>query len=293
MGMETTNGQASATREEGENGMPTVVLAHPSGARARVYLQGAHLTSWTLPTGEEMIFVSERSHFGPGKAIRGGVPVIFPQFADQGPLPKHGFARTAAWEVAALDAGPGEAVRARLALRDGEATRAAWPHPFGAELEVALGAETLEMTLSITNPGDGTFAFTAALHTYFRVDDVRRASVEGLRGARYHDKTEAGAEREQTEPTLTIQGETDRVYEDVPGPVLLRGATGGRTVTLERRGFRNVVVWNPWAEGAGALEDMGDDEYPRMLCIEAACAANAVTVAPGETWRGTQVLRAG
>src|SRR5438270_10896601 len=69
------------------------------GARVEVYTHGAHLTSWKPASGEERLFLSSRSSFTPDSAIRGGVPVIFPQFSAMGPLPKHGFARVSEWEL--------------------------------------------------------------------------------------------------------------------------------------------------------------------------------------------------
>lgn len=57
-----------------------VVLAAPDGsATASVYLHGATLASWSVG-GRELLFVSPRAAFSPPKAIRGGVPVCFPQF---------------------------------------------------------------------------------------------------------------------------------------------------------------------------------------------------------------------
>ncbi|MSP97482.1 MAG: hypothetical protein EXR29_09730 [Betaproteobacteria bacterium] len=58
--------------------------------------QGAHVIDWTIPGTLPVLFLSPNSGFMPGKAIRGGVPVIFPWF---GPKPgdsraaQHGFAR--------------------------------------------------------------------------------------------------------------------------------------------------------------------------------------------------------
>ena len=146
--------------------LPRVRLSHPSGGTADVYLHGAHVTSWIPAGGSEALFLSRAAAFGPGKAIRGGVPVIFPQFAAMGPLPKHGFARTQPWERVD-DAGRPEAVRLRL--RDSEETRALWPHAFAAELAVGLGDDWLSLELTIRNPGGAAFQFTAALHTYLRV----------------------------------------------------------------------------------------------------------------------------
>src|ERR1035437_10592591 len=77
--------------------MPKVLIEDASGSRAEVYLHGAHVTSCVPAGGHEMLFLSERAEFEHGKAIRGGIPVVFPQFADSGPLPKHGWLRTSTW----------------------------------------------------------------------------------------------------------------------------------------------------------------------------------------------------
>lgn len=272
-------------------GLARVDLAHASGARAAVYLQGAHVASWTDAAGAERLFVSARSRYEPGAAVRGGIPVIFPQFADQGPLPKHGFARTAAWEHAESGTDPDGAAWALLRLADTDATRALWPHAFRAELRVALGAHSLAAALRVANTGDGTMAFTCALHTYLRVDDVRGAAVEGLRGVRYLDRLEGGAAFTEERDAVEVAGEVDRVYVGAPDRLRVRGAAGGRAVLLEKEGFRDAVVWNPWEEGARALPDMADDEYLRMLCVEPASAAEPVHLAPGGEWTGSQRLR--
>lgn len=55
-----------------------------------------------------------------------------------------------------------------------------------------------------------------------------------------------------------------------------------RRVIVEKSGSQTTVVWNPWIAKAAAMPDFGDDEWPRMLCIETAnTGANAVTLAPG------------
>lgn len=59
------------------------------------------MTSWRDPSGAELLFVSAKAVFAPPKAIRGGVPVCWPQFSDMGPLGQHGFARNAVRAVRA------------------------------------------------------------------------------------------------------------------------------------------------------------------------------------------------
>ena len=270
--------------------LPSLTLAHPSGARAQVYLQGAHVARWTDPTGEEILFLSRETRREPGVALRGGIPVVFPQFADQGPLPKHGFARTAVWERVEEGTEAGGAAFVLLRLTGTEAMRALWPHPFRAELRVSLD-QALTVALRVVNTGSGTMAFTCALHSYLRVGDVREAAVEGLRGVRYLDKVRGGEEAVEERERVTVAGEVDRVYAGAPDRLVVRDGARGRALVMEKEGFADVVVWNPWAEGARALPDLADEEYREMLCVEPANALTPVHLAPGEEWTGVQRLR--
>lgn len=264
---------------------PDIRLSHPSGSTAEAYLQGAHVTSWVPAGGTEALFLSRAASFQPGTAIRGGVPVIFPQFAGMGPLPKHGFARTQTWQR--VDDGD-RPHAVRLRLRDRDETRRIWPHPFSVELAVELGDDWLSTALDIQNTGDALFEVTAALHTYLRVADVRRAAVEGVQGIRYRHK---GAERVDEDRELTVSGEVDRVYLNTPPGLRVHDHGNGRSFRLQSTGFADAVVWNPWAAGAASLPDMEDDEYLEMLCVEAAQVGTLIRLQPGERWSGTQGLQ--
>ena len=46
----------------------------------------------------DLLYVSPVSVAGT-QAVRVGKPVLFPQFADRGPLKKHGFARDLPWQL--------------------------------------------------------------------------------------------------------------------------------------------------------------------------------------------------
>src|SRR3954462_4786839 len=84
-----------------EHGMERAIIKTPQ-AEATIYLQGAHVTHYQ-PTGHKpVLFLSSKSNFASGKAIRGGIPIIYPWFGAQkdNPLaPMHGFARTSPWQV--------------------------------------------------------------------------------------------------------------------------------------------------------------------------------------------------
>jgi len=258
-----------------------LVVERAGGARAEVRRHGAHVTSWTTADGEEQLYLSGRSALRDGAAIRGGVPIIFPQFSTFGPLPRHGFARTRAWDAD----GPG-----RFRLRDDDATRAIWPHAFDATYMVEVSDRALRLALTIENTGAAPFAFTAALHTYLRVAEIADVAIDGLASVRCRDQTAGGAEHADEGP-LQFAGEVDRVYLDVPGPVRLRD--GARTVDVSAAGFPDVVVWNPGESLAATSGDLDRDGWRRFVCIEAAAIARPVRLAPNESWTGRQELVAG
>ena len=263
---------------------PHLTLDDRSDSRAEISLHGGQVTSWTHE-GREYLYLSRRARFEAGESIRGGIPVVFPQFGREGPLPQHGLLRTREWSVAKQDD-----ARATLRISDDAETLALWPHRFQAELLVSL-EKGLEVHLKITNTDTSPFSFTAALHTYFAVDDVKHARVFWLTNERYLGKARSPRLVADRDPALRITGAIDRVY--TLGPRFLRlGGLGARhDLDLEIAGFGDWVVWNPWAEETATLSDMEPDDYRRMLCVEAARIANPVTLEPGETWTGTKKMR--
>lgn len=278
----------AATIEHVEfHGLPALRLATASGARAVVALQGAQVLSWTPPGGEERLYLSPQAVFDGRLPIRGGVPVCFPQFADLGPLPAHGFARNRSWSVVGERTGSDFAL-VSLSLCDDESTRALWPHAFRAQLDILIEDSRLELEFEVENPGAEALEFTAALHTYLAVREVEESRIEGLHGFSYRDKTEDNHIQRDSGDVVLIEAETDRVYHDVNRPLLLREYN--RSLGINADGFPDVVVWNPWVERSAAIADLPDDGFRRMLCVEAAAAREPVRVPAGETWWGRQTL---
>ena len=272
----------------GENNQPKVVLTG-GGARAEIYLHGAHLTSWIPAGGVERLFLSRSSDFGPDASIRGGVPIIFPQFAQRGPLLSHGFARRSDWEIMRAEERESSAL-AVFQLHDSAATRALWPHAFLAEMAVTVGGQSLELSLTIRNTGSEAFSFTSALHTYLRIQDIHSAAIVGLQGLRYFDTFTDQAEHTEQNSALSFEGETDRIYYQVPGALGLQEPA--RQLRVEQRGVPDVVTWNPWSLRGAALADLEPDGYLHMLCIEAALIHEPLNLEPGESWNGVQSLTA-
>ncbi len=244
--------------------LPAVQITAPGGERAIVTLYGAHLVSWCGADGTERLFCSTLSALDGSRAIRGGVPVIFPQFAERGSGMRHGFARIANWRLDA--SGPADAT---FTLRERDLTPAvaqAWPHAFALRLTVALTPNQLHLALEVSNSGESAFAFSSALHTYFLVQDIASVRIGGVQ-----------------EAPLQFDDKFDHIYRDV-GPALTL-AHGGGALALTQTGFKDAVVWNPGAADTAALADMQDDEYRRFVCVEPALI-EPVTVLPGGAWHG-------
>ena len=261
------------------------------GASVEIHPNGAHVTSWRpAPGDEERLFLSSCSSLAEGAAIRGGIPVIFPQFATEGPLPRHGFARTSRWMLKEPEDDPNGDAFVSLVLTDSPATRAIWPAEFRTTITVRAGGRRLATTLAVENTGHEGFCFAAALHTYVRVHDVNDAEVIGLHGSRYRVLTAPDEFLVDEREVIRFAGEIDRVYMEAPPRLTLREPT--RELTVEMAGFRDVVLWNPGATKAAALSDMEPDGERRMICIEAAVVHTPVQLEPGRSWSGTQTLMA-
>lgn len=263
------------------------MLQAPDGAQAEIYLHGAHVTSWIPAGSAERLFMSRASQFKSGSPIRGGVPVVFPQFGMTGPLAQHGFARLLPWELVGAEV-VGAGASATFRLRDTEESRRLWANAFLAQLTVAIGGNQLAVTLAITNTGSEAFAFTSALHTYFAVIDLAATVVEGLAGVRYRDAAAGNAEKQQTAPRVAFTDEVNRVYFDAPTE--LRLIEPSRTTLVRSAGFPDTVVWNPAVAKCATMADLEPDDYLRFVCVEAGAIGTPVDLAPGACWQGTQTL---
>jgi glucose-6-phosphate 1-epimerase len=272
------------------NGLTRAVI-ETAAAEAELHLQGAHLASWT--PGEKhmpVLFLSSKSQFVPGKAIRGGVPVIFPWFGDRsdGKLgPAHGFARTAQWTVESTGLRGDGAVEIVLVLLPNDITRGFGYDGFEVRYRATIGA-TLELELETRNTGAAPLVFEEALHSYFAVGDVREVQITGLGGTTFIDKTD-GFQRKTLGPEpCRIAKETDQVHLNSQAACTLHDPIWKRRIVIEKFGSDSTVVWNPWIEKAKAMSDMDADEWREMLCIETANAAdNAVHLLPGASHKLT------
>ncbi|MBO9651637.1 MAG: D-hexose-6-phosphate mutarotase [Variovorax sp.] len=268
-------------------GQPVVRFALPGGDSCMVALHGAHVLSWMTADGVERLYLSPSARFDGQSAIRGGVPICWPQFNMRGPLPKHGFVRNLPWQAESVEVS-GKQATATLALHDDARTRTIWPHSFRARLVVTLAPHALRIALTIDNTGSGPWSFAAALHSYLRVDDVTEAALEGLQGANRWDAVRDDRHVEVA-PSLRFGSEFDSVYASPARPLRLVQPSGTLEIS-QSASCTETVVWNPGPVLSAKLDDLPDDGWRHMLCVEAARIDESVLLAPGAQWQGWQQL---
>ncbi len=263
--------QPQAAREVWR-GLACTRITLPNGDSVRVSDFGAQVLSWRS-RGHERMFCSERAVVDGSAAIRGGVPVCFPQFNARGPLPKHGLARRTTWQYQSAEV-QGEAITARWQWDAAAPLHTDFPHALRAELAVTLSADQLQITLSATNTGDTAFAFTGALHTYLVVQGADMAALHGLEGAAFWDAAKGFAPAVQ-QGAVALGEEVDRVYARSSQPLELCDAAGRLCISQD-------AAWP---------ETVQPTDWMRMLCVEAAAINQPVALHPGQHWQAAQILQ--
>ncbi|RIB21747.1 galactose mutarotase-like domain-containing protein [Gigaspora rosea] len=282
-----------------------VSLTHSSGSSVEVYFFGATITSWKCG-GKERLFLSKDSKLDEldgTKEIHGGIPLIFPQFAkasepsaETANLPQHGTARYSTWKWLGVDVDNDEELTAKFGLTDAqvpENLHKEWPKKFELIFIVTLTADTLKNTLEVRNKGTEPFGFNALFHTYYSVPDISKVSIKGLNDITYSDKVKNFARFKDVKDSITIDQETDRIYENVPRDEFLidLGQPGGvDNFTLKKLNLKDTVVWNPWIK-ARSISDFGDEEYKNMVCVEPGTVTEYIKLEADKTWKGGQILK--
>eukprot|EP00271_Cylindrocystis_brebissonii_P014382 TRINITY_DN35729_c0_g1_i1.p1 TRINITY_DN35729_c0_g1~~TRINITY_DN35729_c0_g1_i1.p1 ORF type:complete len:359 (+),score=70.41 TRINITY_DN35729_c0_g1_i1:128-1204(+) len=265
--------------DAGNGGLPRVTLTSSSGSVAEVYLYGAVATSWTIPSGEDLLFVRPDAVFTGKKPISGGIPHCFPQFGP-GVMQQHGFARNSTWDIASTSGGTTPSLT--MKLTDNEYTRSMWDFAFEALFTITLGETTLSTELVIKNLDSKPFEFTTALHSYFRaaISDVK---VLGLKGLNFLNKDPdpknpiPGVEEREA---VVFPAYVDSVYLGAPSELVLENGLG-KSLSIANKGWSDAVVWSPYLTMEACYKD--------FVCVENA-QIDPVALQPGESWTASMVL---
>ena len=271
------------------NGVETLLVKNDF-ATATISLHGGHITSFVPNGKKDILWMSEKSDFAPGAAIRGGVPVCWPWFGDKGEgLPKHGFVRNEMWYLRShAELADGRTV-VTLEITDKDVKFAKPEFPFTLQITFYIGKH-LEISLTAVNEGDVPVVAPCALHTYFAISDVDDVVVKGLEKVEFSDRVAGADPALQSECTaLRIDREIDRLYVNTASAVTVTDKE--RTIKVEKTGSNTTVVWNPWIEKSSKMADFAAEGYRSMLCVEALAAFDDARVLhPGVAVTMTQKI---
>ena len=260
-------------------------------AVAEIALLGGQLLSF-IPKHDqrERIWLSKAAVLDGKQAIRGGVPVCWPWFGAHemsgqpggtNDFPAHGYVRTQQWQIVKST---DNELGTQVVLQPQTSAGAG----FSGEAELTLTLDINQqcsLQLLTTNKGQQSFSYRCALHTYFAVNNVKTCELSGLSGD-YLDKTR-GMQTYKTPANYVFTEETDRVHLCQPELVLIKEHL--KPIEVRSKGHDSVVVWNPWQDKSTTMQDMEDDGYLTMLCVETAITQGQVLEA-GESHVLQQII---
>lgn len=231
---------------------------------AVISLQGAHLLEFKTTSGDPLLWLSPNCDFTLGTALRGGVPLCLPWFGvnpTDPTKPKHGFARNNFWELGKAHLlNDGSVELEFLFLSDANEQ---FPFDFSAELRMTLG-KSAKLELTVNNTDTVNFDFSWAMHNYHRISSLSDVEVLGLAGKKYLDNLESYAEKLQT-GDVNFPGPVDRVYPAIDNIVTIKGSPN---IEITHSNSPSVVVWNPGAEAATKIADIGEGQEKFYICVE-------------------------
>lgn len=282
----------------------TKITLTVGSSSATILKHGATVISW-VSNGAERLWLSEGAKLDGSKAVRGGIPLVFPVFGKQKneshptfPLPQHGFARTSGWEF--LGQTSESPLTAQFALSpdqvDPESLKL-WgngEYDFTLLLLVSLEENSLNTKIEVENTGKVPFEFNWLFHTYFRIPDITDVLVTNLNDQQCRDQLLQEDYIEKA-PIVSFHEEFDRIYKKVPESNTLQVVELGKVLlNVHRVNLPDAVVWNPWIEKSKGMADFEPkDGYKNMLCIEPGHVSDMVKLGAGEKWEAAQWVELG
>ncbi|MBE9395920.1 D-hexose-6-phosphate mutarotase [Pontibacterium sp. N1Y112] len=263
-----------------------MLLVRNQSCEAVIAVQGAQVLQFKPQTGAELLWLSPNAVFAKGTAIRGGIPVCLPWFGvnqNAPSKPKHGFVRNQDWQLSEIQEPDPKTTLLVFTFASNAEDLALFPHPFTAQLQITLSNE-IELKLTLHNHSDSDAEFSWALHSYHPVADLASAAVTGLSGLDYLDNLR-GLQPTYQDGNIRFSGEVDRVYESVPTSQQILGEPA---ITIRGHNCETAIVWNPGAENAAAMNDVGEGIHQQFICVERGAAfGNRWVLVPNESRQAT------
>ena len=246
--------------------------------------KGAQILYATLESGLELLYLSPLVDVYPDNPIRGGIPLMFPQFGDSGPLRKHGFVRDLQWNLVA-ETKDAEGKNLFYVLDVKATDFPEWPFDAALKFDVCLSLQMLSIGSSVQNTGAQAFTFTGGFHPYFAISSRKDIMLNGLEGLPFKDSFPGDNAYELNSDALV-----ERQYM---GNAEIRFYNGSHWLKITASGFDSWMVWNPGSVGATKISDLPDEDWDRFICIEPIILAEPKTVLPGDAFKGEMVVSVG
>ena len=243
--------------------------------------KGAQVLHAALESGLELLYLSPLVDVYPDNPIRGGIPLMFPQFGDSGPLRKHGFVRDLQWNLVA-ETQDTDSKNLSYVLDVKATDFPEWPFDAALKFDVGLSLQTLTIGLSVQNTGPQAFTFTGGFHPYFAISSRKDILLNGLEGLPFKDSFPGDNAYE-----LNADGLVERQYM---GNADIRFYNGSNWLKITASGFDSWMVWNPGTAGAKKISDLPDADWDQFICIEPIVLAEPKTLLPGDAFNGEMVV---
>lgn len=228
-----------------------------------------------------VIWLSDFSHLDNSKSLRGGIPVCWPWFGrhrTDKSNPSHGLVRNIPWVIKDFKFENSEFTLRVTPTQTDEMRKHI---PEGVVLtEVIKLTETLDVSLVTTNNSHAPYEFSAALHTYFYVGDIKETELHGLTQSHYISE-QTNWQSTDSPKCYRFREHTDRIhidqaeYAEIESPV--------HTYQLTQSGHNSLIVWNPWREVSTNTPGMGSEVWQEMLCVEPAAFKPYLNLKPGHS----------
>ena len=243
--------------------------------------KGAQVLHAALESGLELLYLSPLVDVYPDNPIRGGIPLMFPQFGDSGPLRKHGFVRDLQWNLVA-ETQDTDSKNLSYVLDVKATDFPEWPFDAALQFNACISLHTLSISLSVQNTGGQAFTFTGGFHPYFAISSRKDILLNGLDELPFRDSFPGANAYELNSDALV-----ERQYL---GNAEIRFYNGSNWLKITASGFDSWMVWNPGTAGAKKISDLPDADWDQFICIEPIILAEPKTLLPGDAFNGEMVV---
>jgi glucose-6-phosphate 1-epimerase len=232
--------------------------------------------------GVDLFYLSPLHNLNSKTSIRGGVPILFPQFGEIGKYKKHGFVRDLNWRlINEVNNFSKYSVEYECIIE--ENSDYLWENRAKLNLFANCYENLFIIKLQIKNIGNNKFNFTGGLHPYFRISSRRAIRIMGLERCQFRDTYP------EIEEVFDLNNDTliERLYLDNKKITFFNGLYN---FTLKSNGFENWMIWNPGKIGAELISDLPNGDWDKFLCIEPIIKETPYLLNPNQEFTGELLI---